>query len=144
MRTDWHDEVVAFRSFADAPENVPLNICSTANRYIATNISIFHDTARCQFLPTTSHLWQPLQPRNMYWLWSIDLACEITRYQAHCLLLLEAHEGQVPPTKIAEKRRNLAANRGLAWPPKGAMTNLLYSNKFSLERRRIVSKEGRS
>jgi len=47
---------VAFSHFAKAPNNAPLNVRPTANRYIVTSISILHDTARCQFLLTTFQL----------------------------------------------------------------------------------------
>ena len=70
---------------------------------------------------------------NIYWLWSIDLACEVTRPQARFLLLLEPLEEQVAPTKAADRRRNLAANHGLTCPYEGQWWTY-YKARNSLSR----------
>ena len=49
------EPTVASRSFAKAPEDVPLNRRSIVNRYIATSISVFHDIARCLHSGSSLH-----------------------------------------------------------------------------------------
>jgi len=66
---------------------------------MATRILIFRDTVPCSTLSVLtnhlqafSHPWQTPFPRASHSLWSIDLACEITRSHAPLQLIVGEHK----------------------------------------------------
>lgn len=94
-----------------------INKCLITDRYIVMTIWIFQDTVWYQLLhhshitPTSGKQYS-LVPRT----WSKGLACEVTRYNAASLLIVQEHERNCLPANITGKKTILAVNDGVNWP----------------------------